>query len=191
GPFRPQVRYLDEPFRLVLDDFQCVGTEVLHDAFGHLRADALDQPGAQVTADPLHRRRQDGGVVVHVELLAVLGVRAPASTHTQRFPGLYAHEGADHGEQVAAAPGVDTGDGESVVLVGVGDSFQYPLDDGHALIVVRHLCAPSSARPGPFSGPITPDTAHDPARALRRSGPVGFAPRREVRARGHGAPLRT
>ena len=102
-----------------------------HDLVREHRADALDQAGAQVAADALDRRGQDRRVVVDVELLAVLRVRAPVAAHADGLARLGAEQRADDRDQVAAA-GVDLGDGVAVVLVGVRDPFQDRFEDVHA-----------------------------------------------------------
>ena len=84
--------------------------EVLDDPVGDPRADALDQARAEIAADALDGGGKDGGVVLDGELLAVLGMGAPAALHPQRLAGLGAEQRADDGEQIATAAGVDPGD---------------------------------------------------------------------------------
>ena len=72
---------------------------------------------------------QDGRVVLHRELLAVLRVGAPAALHPQRLARLRAEQRADDGEEVAAAAaGVDAGDRVAVLLVGVRDPLEDPFE---------------------------------------------------------------
>ena len=78
GPFGSQPVHLDQPLGLLFDDGQDVGAEMRHHPLGHHRPDPLDQPGAQVAADALDRRRQHRRVGVHLKLLAVFGMAAPA-----------------------------------------------------------------------------------------------------------------
>lgn len=93
---------LDEALRLLLDDLERVQPEVPGDAVGEDRADALDQAGAEVAADALDGGGQDGRVVLHRELLAVLRVGAPPALHPERLAHLGAEERAHDGEQIAA-----------------------------------------------------------------------------------------
>ncbi|MCF2434382.1 hypothetical protein LV779_03330 [Streptomyces thinghirensis] len=76
---------------------------------------------------------EHGRVVLHVELLAVLGVRPPAPLHPQRLPGLRAEQRADDGQQVAgASAGVDSGDRVAVLLIGVRDALQDTFEGGES-----------------------------------------------------------
>ena len=130
GALRPEVGHLDEPLRCRLDHVEGGHPEVVHDLLGQLRADALDQPGAEVAQDALHRGGQHGGVVLDVELPAVLRVGAPPAAQPQRLAGLGAQQRPDHGDQVTPAAGIDLRDGVAVVFVGIGDPFQRRLQSG-------------------------------------------------------------
>ncbi|WP_328618748.1 hypothetical protein OHS18_13120 [Amycolatopsis sp. NBC_00355] len=74
---------LDQPLRVGLDNLENVDAEVLDRPVGHHRADAFDQPGAEVAVDALDRGRQHGGAGVDLELLAVFGVAAPPAFQSQ------------------------------------------------------------------------------------------------------------
>src|SRR5439155_7879778 len=71
---------------LLLDDAQDLGPELGDHPLGHHRANPLDQPRAQVAADALDGGRRHGGIEVHLELPAVLGVAAPAPGQAQASP---------------------------------------------------------------------------------------------------------
>ena len=53
-------QHLVQPRRLLLDDAQRLQPELAHDALGRDRADALDQPAAQVLLQPCDGGRQHG-----------------------------------------------------------------------------------------------------------------------------------
>ena len=74
GALGAQAVDLDQPARLVVDDVHDVHAEVRDHAFGHDRADALDQARAQVFLDARGGGGQHRGVGVHLELPAVLRV---------------------------------------------------------------------------------------------------------------------
>ncbi len=77
----PEFGNLDQPVRLLFDDVEGIGPEMLDYPFGEFRPDSLDKPRTEIAADALDRRRQYGRVVLDVELPAELRVRAPAPAH--------------------------------------------------------------------------------------------------------------
>ena len=52
----PTPGHLDEALHLLIDDPQDVGAKMFHHPLSHDRADALDQPGSQITLNPLNGR---------------------------------------------------------------------------------------------------------------------------------------
>ena len=116
---------LDQPARLVLDDVHDVHAEVRDHAFGHHRADALDQPRAQVLLDARGGGGQHRGVGVHLELPAVPRVGRPAAAQPQELAHLRAEQRPDRGDQLRAAPlGRDPGDRVPGLRIGEGDPLQ-------------------------------------------------------------------
>ena len=133
-PFGPQSVHLGQPAGLLFDDGQDVGAEMRHHPLGHHRADPLDHPRTQVGADALDRGRQHGGIRVHLELRAVLGVATPAPGQAQALPDLGAQQRPHHRQQIRPGPlGSHPGDGVAGVVVGVGDPFQDRLQHRLAL----------------------------------------------------------
>jgi hypothetical protein len=64
---------------LLVDDPQDVAAKVRDHTLSHDRADALDQPGSQITLNSLDGCWQDGRVGPHLELPAVTGMRRPSA----------------------------------------------------------------------------------------------------------------
>ena len=119
---------LDQPARLVLDDVHDVHAEMRDHALGHHRADALDQPRAQVLLDARDRGGQHRGIGVHLELPAVLRVGRPAAAQPQELPHLRAQQRPDRGDQLRAAPlGGDPGDRVPGLRVGECHPLQHPV----------------------------------------------------------------
>jgi hypothetical protein len=98
---------------------------MLHDPLGHLGTDPLDQPRAEVAADPLHRRRQHRVIGLDLELAAVLGRTGPPAPQAQALPRLCPKQRPDHGQQVTGPVGGHPGHGVARLLVGVGDPLQH------------------------------------------------------------------
>ncbi len=131
GAFGAETGDLDEALGLLLDDPQGVDAEVLGDAVGEDRPDALDQPGPQIAPDALDGGRQHGRVVLDVELLAVLRMRPPAALHPEGFTDLGTEQRADHREEIpGTSSGVDPGHRVPVLLIGVRDPLQHAFDHG-------------------------------------------------------------
>jgi hypothetical protein len=111
---------LGQPGRLVVDDVHDVHAEVRDHAFGHDRADALDQARAQVLLDARGGGGQHRGVGGHLELPAVPRVGRSAATQPEELADLRAEQRPDRGDQLAAgAFGRDPGD--RVPGLGVGE----------------------------------------------------------------------
>src|ERR1039457_3154529 len=73
----------------VLDHAQDFGSEPPDQLLGQNRPDALDQAAAEVTLDPLHRRRWHGFHQSGLELKPVLLVANPPALGLQPLPGSY------------------------------------------------------------------------------------------------------
>ena len=130
-----------------------------HHPLGHHRPDPLDQPGAQVAADPLDRRRQHRRVGVHLELLAVFGMAAPAPGQPQAFADLGAQQRPDDRQQIRPGPlGRDPSDRVAGLLVGVGDPLQDRLQ--HRLARAAHAAGTTPARSRAAQASVELQLAH-------------------------------
>ena len=156
----------DEPGWLVVDDVHDVHAEVRDHAFGHDRADALDQARAQVFLDARGGGGQHRGVGVHLELPAVPGVGRPAAAQPEELADLRAEQRPDRGDQVrAAAFGRDPGDRVPGFGVGEGDPLQDPVQDRAAARPGHHRWHEDNLSPGSLR-PVTSVrnlTSHSPA----------------------------
>ncbi len=135
-PLRADPLDLGELLDIALDDVEGLLLEPLDDPLGHDRADPLDQPRAEVFLDPGDRGGDGAFAEDDLELLAVLGMAAPFALHREDLAGGGVDDMADDGDQFLAAVDLHPGDGEAVLVVGVGD----PLDLAAELrkVVVRH-----------------------------------------------------
>jgi hypothetical protein len=119
---------LAQPLDLLVDHSQRLFAELFHNAVGHHRADSLDQARPQVFTNPIHGRGHDGFIAVHLELLAVAAVLAPAPLQPQHFAGRQRHEVAHCGHRIPAAGNLHPDHAVTVFLAGVGDPFHLSLD---------------------------------------------------------------
>ena len=92
-------RHLQQAFGFVLDDLEGGFSEIAHDAFGQLWANALDHPGAEITFHPRNCRRQHLFANFGLELLAMLWVVVPDPLYAQVFTGNEFWQVADYGDQ--------------------------------------------------------------------------------------------
>ena len=92
--------HLFEALRLLIDDVQGLGPEMGHQAFSHFRADALDQPRAQVLFDAGHRGREHRVPPDHLELLAPLGVDLVGALEMELLALLDPGQRPHHGDGV-------------------------------------------------------------------------------------------
>ena len=106
-----------------------VDAEVGDHAFGHHRADALDQARAQVALDALDGGGQHGGIGVNLELLAVFRVARPAAAHPQALADLRAQQRPHHRDQVRASAGVDPRDRVPGLRIGESDPLHDAVKD--------------------------------------------------------------
>ncbi len=123
-PLAPDAGHLLQSVGVPVDDFQRVQPEEIHDALGHLRPDPLDQPAAQILADPLDGGGKLHGVRFHVELLPVLRVRDPEAGKAQRLADVDTQHGADDRHLVALPLGNKARDGVAIFLVVVGQPLE-------------------------------------------------------------------
>ena len=64
------------------------------------------------------------------ELLAVFGVTGPFPLHLEDFSGRRRQEVPHHRHEVPAAVYLDLGDGEAILIIGVGDPLDLALEVG-------------------------------------------------------------
>src|SRR5262249_6913066 len=76
-----------EERRAVVDDLQGALAEDLDDLAGEVRADALDEPGAEVLLDAGCRVRRGGAEAVRLELQAVVAVLGPGAGSLEVLAG--------------------------------------------------------------------------------------------------------
>ncbi|CDE87171.1 uncharacterized protein BN805_01822 [Prevotella sp. CAG:891] len=77
-------RHFQQFFDVVLNDFQCLETELFDDEFGILGADTFHQTAAQVAFDAVERRGHDFRPGVRYKLVAVFLVYFPFA-FTQQY----------------------------------------------------------------------------------------------------------
>ena len=73
-PFLRDAFDLQKPFRLPLQDIQCVDTEPLHDGIRGLLSDPFQESGGQIAPDAFKGGRHDLAPVFHLKLASVLSV---------------------------------------------------------------------------------------------------------------------
>ncbi len=130
-PLGADAQHLVQPLRRFVDHGQGISAELAHDAFGRHRANALDQPAAQVFLDARGRGRQHRGVALDLELPAVLAVDRPLPLQAHVLAHLHAEHVADHRRLVVLAVRDQAGDGVAVLLVVKGDALDGAFQGGH------------------------------------------------------------
>jgi hypothetical protein len=76
---------LSQSLGLVFDDVQGLFTEVIDDASGDDRTDALDQPGTEIFANGMGRGQQKRFTVLNLELLPILRMRLTYPFHFENL----------------------------------------------------------------------------------------------------------
>ncbi len=127
-PLIADARHLAQPVDVRLDHIQRLEAEVIDDAPGIDRPNALDQAAAQVLADTLDRRRELHRVLAHLELATVLWMRAPHPTQPHRLARIDARERADHSHFVAFSLGDQLRHRVTVLFVLESQPFQRPFE---------------------------------------------------------------
>ena len=122
-PFFPYSLDLGESLQSIFDDIESLLTEPLDNSLGHDRANALDQSGAQVLSDAIDRCRGLRLEMRNLELLAVSGVMGPFAFHGKDLSRCESHKIPHHGGQAPLSGDLYLGNGEPILFVGVGDSF--------------------------------------------------------------------
>src|SRR5439155_23840847 len=96
---RPDPLDLAEERRALVDDAQRSLAKGFHDPSGEVRADPLDQPGAQIALDALDGVRRRGAELVRLELQTVVPVLRPVVGRLDVLAGDRAGEVADDRDQ--------------------------------------------------------------------------------------------
>ena len=122
-PFAADAEHLVQALRFLFDDLQRFQPEFAHDAFGRHRADALDQPAAQVFLQAGDGGGQDRADRFSLELPAILGMRHPRAAQLDRLADIDAEHVADDRDRIARAVRRQLRDGVAVFFVVEGDAF--------------------------------------------------------------------
>lgn len=117
-------RNFDKAVTFRLDYLQRCFAEDSYDAPGHDRVYSLDQPGAKVFFDTLHRCRHGTFVEHDLELFAEFGVIRPFPTHFQDFTRRWVQNGTHHRHQIAATVNLHLADGVTIFIIGAGDALK-------------------------------------------------------------------
>jgi len=115
-----------QAFRAFFDHLQRLQAKMIDDTAGGHRADAFDQPTAEILAHAFDGGRKLDGVGTHVKLAAVFGVSLPKSAQPHRLAHHHARENTDHRGFVTLAFGDEPRDGVAIFFVLVGEAFDYP-----------------------------------------------------------------
>ena len=107
----------------VLNDVERLQAEVRHDAPGRHRADALDQPAAQVLLQPGECCRFGFLRMETLELPSVLEMLAPVPGEAQRLARMNVWKAAHDGDEVAFPRCFEPGDGVAGVFGVIGDAL--------------------------------------------------------------------
>ncbi len=191
GARRTDAGHLADPFRLRVQDFQGADAEALDDATGEFWPYALDQPGAQVAANPGQGLGRQLGVALHAKLTAktrvAFVVAAQAKTRARGQAQQAAHHGgglgqavpreARHGELTAAPREHDALDGafQNLFLRVAGSLASGSVEEIHAISARRcsrtgrtrrgSRCTPARAHPAkPRAGHPASASASQPPR---------------------------
>jgi hypothetical protein len=97
GARRADTWHLADPFRLRVQNLQGADAETLDDAAGEFWPNALDQPRAQVAANPGQRLGRELGVALHAKLTAKTRVAFVVAAQAQTRARGQAQQGAHHG----------------------------------------------------------------------------------------------
>ena len=109
--------HLPQTLRLLLDEIEHRLSEPSYQPPGIDRADAADHSRSEIPLDALQRRRRASLEEGRPELLAVGSVVHPSAAHLDEFAGADHRRVANHGNQVALAPGLDPQHAEAVLRI--------------------------------------------------------------------------
>ncbi len=127
GSLCPYALNLSEPLYVVFDDLERVLPKLLDDSLGHDRANALDEPRAKVLLDAMHRGWNHRFIMDDPELLAVFSMTGPLPLGLNDLSGHGSEKCPHHRDEVFSPVDFDLGNGEAIVLVGIGDPFNLAL----------------------------------------------------------------
>ena len=127
---------LGEPLRLQFEDGQRLLAEVVDDALGHARADALDDAGGEVAFESGGGDGRVGDEAGDAQVPSVLGMQLPLAGDLDQLTGGDAGQCADEGGQLVAeeAPavvGAQPGDGEARLRIAEDDALNSSGKRGH------------------------------------------------------------
>ncbi len=165
---------LQEPLGTLVDHLQRLQPEMIHQAARHHRADAADQPGAQIFLDSHQRRRPDGPERLDPELFPVFAVDRPLPLEAQALPRLDAEE-VSYGRHRLPPPGHRQADhAPGVLLVGEDDPLENAFQAGGCEGFIHRLFS-RVAGSGPEPIP-NPPIGSRPGRTLPGSQIRGWKP---------------
>ena len=113
-----------------------------------MRADALDQAGAEVLLDALDGVRRRGPQLVGLELQAVIAVLRPVARGFEILPSGHGRQVADDGDQPAPPLDLHAQHREPVLRVVKGDAFD-GAGEGFGHGVILHFCQWAGHTSGP------------------------------------------
>ena len=126
----PDSGQLQQPIRIVLDDFEDVRPERADELCGEVGTDAPDHPRAEVLFDAFEGGRRNHPEVLRPELEAVAPVVDPHAVRLDELAGPDRCGGSDHRDRLAPPRGVHPQHAEPGLLVVERDAFDgagYPL----------------------------------------------------------------
>ncbi len=125
-----------ELFRLVFDDVEDLGAELLNDALRVGRADAIDEAAAEIALDAVEGIRPAQLQVVRLELRAEVPVRLPRAACLELLAGHHTRGLADEAHDIALALRNDLQDAVAVVLIVKHHTLHLPAQDGGVVAAV-------------------------------------------------------
>ena len=122
-PLFAQFGHLEEPVGIRVDNIQGRRAEMCDNTPGRDRPHPFDQPGSEVSLDPLQVRWVDLLVGLDLELTAVLGVVHPTSLDFNTLPFSEGSHGPHHGGALWLSFQGEPGDGVAIFRIVVGDAL--------------------------------------------------------------------
>ena len=122
-PFLPDAFDVQQKVGGLLEDFQRSLVVDGDDLGGEFRADAADRPRGQILFDAFRRGRMGRLEFVGLELLPMLSVDHPATAGLDMLARRHRGRAADDRHQVFSSFDLHSQDGETILRVVVGDSF--------------------------------------------------------------------
>ena len=119
--------YLFQFFNVRFNNIKRLGSECLDNACRHNGSDSFDEAGSQIFSDTVNGRRGRGLIMNDFELFPKSGVGAPFPFQLQYFARRQCRKVPDHRYRILPAGRLQLGDGKTVLIVTVGDSFYLSL----------------------------------------------------------------